>query len=368
MKTHNRTKSFVRALIVVVSFWWLVLALLNQLSLNVQHRGEETPLDLQLLTLSAANKPLSLLGMDFMLILLSLGWAIKVHLKSRRTTWERLKTNSHFGLHSSMGDVHHHLKSPFAAEEDQVLQEEHHLVLRDLEFSDLILNFIEKTRCTHPELAQAMCTALAKLCHHPQFPASSTQEDPMKTWGEDSQGVEPMAWHQNHHGQCTLLDHSLRVAAFSLLERTRFEYRGLHTDLSPLVAANKSFTFDAQDPLPVLIALVHDIGKLQTFQLLENHSVHRVQGHHGPVGAMLLAQLDCIKSLKMHQQQTLFKVLYHYHNPFHFHLNNLMQLEDDYTVAQMMLLVKADKKASRAERMGRLSQTDERLFEELKRC
>ena len=162
----------------------------------------------------------------------------------------------------------------------------------------------------------------------------------------------------NHHGNCSLLDHSLRVAAYALIEREHFTYQGLETDLSTLIAAQKGFELDRQDALLILLALVHDIGKIKTFQLNEQKEITHIKGHHGPVGASLLAHLDCIKDLTAQERNVLLKAIYHYHTPYHYTLSTMDCIDDERVVASMMLLIKADKRAGQAERLGYTQKTD----------
>jgi hypothetical protein len=108
----------------------------------------------------------------------------------------------------------------------------------------------------------------------------------------------------------------------------------------------------------ILLALVHDIGKIKTFQLNERNEVVRVKGKHGAVGANLLAHLDCIQSLPADDRNLLYKAMHHYHSPYHFTLKSDGVPHDERTAAYMMLLIKADKRAGQAERLGYTQKTD----------
>ena len=57
--------------------------------------------------------------------------------------------------------------------------------------------------------------------------------------------------------------------------------------------------------------------------------------------------------------------MHHYHAPFQYTLKEDGLVDDERTVACMMLLISADKKASRAERFGKNQEHDHQLLNQL---
>ena len=368
-KSQERVPSFTKALGIVALFWWTVFFLLGlsqNNAINATSHASGIGLVMEL------TGPFQLLGLEFFVAFICIAAAIGSVLKARHHQWLTLGEDEHYGLHSNMGRIESCLMDPSGQQQPSQALEDRLIGSLSGPFSELILKFIEQTKLTEPAIASAMRSCLAVLCQYPDFPASShtggspnlasNSTTPDTEVSSDTKVIPDI--HENHHGQCTLLEHSLRVAAFAILERENFIYQGLQTDLRILIGANPNFHFDAQDPLPILLALVHDIGKLQTFKLNAQFQVYRVKGHHGPVGALLLAQLACIKRLNARQRHVLYKGLSHYHNPYHFTVPRFNELDDDYTVANMMLLIKADKRAGLAERRGFLSKSDASFFEQ----
>ena len=370
MRASKSTLPFLKALGIVTFFWWMVLFIFSTMERGLLYPNEH-PSGIDFLRDSLY--PLQMVGIDLGVVLLCTAWTLRAKFKARYLIWQGLGQDEHFGLISSMGRIELSVFDPNSRQHLSLLEEEQLIGALKGEFSTLIRNFIKQTQHTQPAIANAMRSCLAVLCQHPHFPASSqslrsqAQHSNDKALNSHELKVTKATSHrasfeENHHGHCTLLEHSLRVAAFAISERESFNYQGLQTELRTLIAPGEGFHFDHKDPLPILLALVHDIGKLKTFKLGAQFEVHQVKGHHGPVGALFLAQLDCIKRLAPHQRQVLSKALYHYHNPYHFNLRHLNRIDDDYLVANMMLLINADKKASLAERRGYLTKNEALFF------
>ncbi len=353
MRKAKSIQTFVRALAMTSATWWLLLNLYAvQLTSGTSTRENQLNW-----TLSRIEDSVQLLLLDTLVCALCFVLALRRQTRSRTQQLLALIEGERFGLHSSMGAVGDIIKSHLPATTLTGGLPDWFLKSVEYEHAPLILKFIESTRLSNPRIAHAMASCLALLCLNKDCPASSVANDtpswPLQAGASKQSGIPT-----HHHGNCSLLDHSIRVAAYALIERERFIYQGLETDLSLLIAAQSGFELDRQDALLILLALVHDVGKIKTFQLNEQKAVVAVKGHHGPVGAALLAQMDCIKELTVREQNVLFKAIYHYHNPYHYTVSTMNSLDDERVVASMVLLIKADKRAGQAERLGYTQKSD----------
>ncbi len=353
MRKAKSIQTFARALATTSATWWLLLSLYAA-HVPISTSANENALSKALDGIEAS---IQLLLLNAIVCCLCFLIAFKRQTRRRTQHLLTLKEDAHFGLHSSMGAIGALLKSPLSTPKLNGGLPDWFIQSVEYEHAPLILKFIESTRLSNPRIAHAMASCLTLLCLNKDCPASSVSND-TPSWplavGESTQsGIKT-----NHHGNCSLLDHSVRVAAYALIERESFSYQGLQTDLSVLIAAQNGFELDRQDALLILLALVHDIGKIKTFQLNEQKDVVAVKGHHGPVGAALLAQMDCIKALSVREQHVLYKAIYHYHSPYHYTVSSMHNLGDERAVASMMLLIKADKRAGQAERLGFTQKSD----------
>jgi hypothetical protein len=352
--------SYLGNLAVVCASWWLAL-LIFDITQPLRNGGV---MDLQA-GMKTIESSASLLIAEVFIALLCVVWNLKLSLQSRRSRLIALSEHSRFGLHSNMGEIQNILKNPISVRPSIHSIPDWLISSQQYEFAPLITHFIKITLKKNPLVASAMTGCLALLCQYKDHPSSSMNSTSCSEEGEQAEHEVSGRFVNNHHGHCSLLDHSLRVAAYALIQRQRFTYDGLRTELAQVTQASQDYEFDPEDPLMILLALVHDIGKIKTFQLNERNEVLRVKGRHGPVGASLLAHLDCIQSLPADDRNLLYKAMHHYHSPYHFTLKSDGVLDDERTAAYMMLLIKADKKASRAERLGRKEQQDHQWLQEI---
>jgi hypothetical protein len=357
-------QSFWVNLAVVCASWWVALLVVD-ITQPLRNGGV---MDLQS-GMKTIESSAALLIAEVFIALLCLVWNLKLSLQSRQNQLIAFREHSRFGLHSNMGEIERILKNPISVGRSIPSIPDWLIMSQEYEFAPLITQFIKITLKKNPLVASAMTSCLALLCQYKDHPCSSMNSSSCSEEDEQAGHEVPRELVNNHHGHCSLLDHSLRVAAYALIQRQRFTYEGLRTELAQVTHPSQDYEFDPEDPLMILLALVHDIGKIKTFQLNERNEVVRVKGKHGAVGANLLAHLDCIQSLPADDRNLLYKAMHHYHSPYHFTLKSDGVPHDERTAAYMMLLIKADKKASRAERLGRHEQQDHLWLQEIaSRC
>ena len=175
----------------------------------------------------------------------------------------------------------------------------------------------------HPQHAQAFKAILAVMEAVPKLPAS-----PVK----------------GGHGDASLIEHSFNVVDTMLEMAPKWVYRGHKNkkgEISfPLLDNTKAeFRFDKDDPLPILAAFAHDIGKIACYRLNEDGSVTEVKKNHDVEGAKLLRTIPEVMNLPWADQMALLISCEYYH-----HIGSLPYSTwiDDRARALIELLIAAD--------------------------
>lgn len=150
----------------------------------------------------------------------------------------------------------------------------------------------------HPAHAKAFRAVLAVMEAQPKLPASPVP---------------------GGHGDASLIDHSFNVVDTMLEMAPKWVYQGHKNkkgDVSfPLLDSTKvEFRFDKDDPLPILAALAHDIGKITCYQLNSDGTVTEVKKHHDVEGARLLRCIPEVMDLPWEDQMALLIACEYYHH------------------------------------------------------
>lgn len=197
-----------------------------------------------------------------------------------------------------------------------------------VEYGPALKKWLDTEGQSYPQHAIALVACIKALCQFPDLPASHVK---------------------NGHGGRTLVDHSARVAALALKEARGFQYAGLVTKYGKEPPGDPGYTFDSEDPLIPLIAFAHDLGKLQTFMLDSNGNVVGSHRGHDAIGSRMLATMEEIKALPSDDQAAIHRAISFYHHPSAYPMDAEGHIGDDRSVALMMLLIKADKRAGKEE-------------------
>jgi len=149
------------------------------------------------------------------------------------------------------------------------------------------------------------------------------------------------------HGGRSLFEHSLVVVEQASALAPGFRYDGGRNKQGNLVAPvlDPNFQFNPADPLILLIALVHDIGKAECYQRdPHTRAIDEVKADHDRVGRMMLARMPELWDLQRDDRQALLYAVGYYHHP-----QELPRFVDDRARALMELLIVADKAAGQFE-------------------
>lgn len=153
------------------------------------------------------------------------------------------------------------------------------------------------------------------------------------------------------HGGRTLMTHSLLVCGLMLRLAETWGYSGLRGKSGRLVLAlrDPGYIFTPDDPMVGIVALAHDIGKIECYIKDAKGTVVDSKYEHDQVGGRMLGRMEEVWSLPDGDRQLLTSVVSFYHRPQELPLANGGLACDDRTIAIMELLIRADATASRLE-------------------
>lgn len=175
----------------------------------------------------------------------------------------------------------------------------------------------------YPDHAQAVRAVLAVMSANPRLPASPVP---------------------GGHGGATLIEHSFNVVDTMLEMAPKWVYRGHKNkkgEISfPLLDTTRAeYRFDRDDPILVLTAFAHDIGKVACYQMDEEGSVTEVRKNHDIEGAKLLRSIPEIMALSWKDRVAILTACEFYH-----HIGSLPHSTwiDDRARSLVELLIAAD--------------------------
>lgn len=326
-QAHLYNNQVVRAAFTVFAFWWVVLTLA-----------------------SAGWSPMqSIQNFSFVpnrLFLWTVGLITGFCLTAWVIWWRRIrvmnqmvKTNCN-GIVSLMGDVPMLAKPPKRTS-------------RPLPISSEIINaWLGEAEKKHP-------------AHHKMF---------LAVWNVLSAHANLPATHRaGGHGATRLWRHSLNVTENALKHASEYDYQGVY--LKPkgrpktliLPKRDENYTFDAADPLIPIIALAHDIGKIEaiitnpdgSFSSKESaNNSHDDRLIHDYVGAQILARMPEYWGLNARDRRAINLVIGHYHHPSEFPVTKEQLSIEDRMTALMEFLILVDRKTGNEE-AGRLDIPEE---------
>lgn len=182
---------------------------------------------------------------------------------------------------------------------------------------------------SHPGHYRLAGAVLRILAHNPKLPATHVE---------------------GGHGGKSLLEHSLTVAQCALSAARTWEYKGQFSSKGVLVSALRDplYKFRSDDPLIGIIALAHDIGKIECY-LWDSGDIVGCRREHDSVSGMMLASLDETWDIPMVDAEAMIQAVSHYHKPMMLPLKDDRRPGDDRTVALMELLISADNIAGKIE-------------------
>lgn len=186
-------------------------------------------------------------------------------------------------------------------------------------------------------------------------------------WDIYSQHREwPASHRMGGHANRRLWEHCLAVTETALTDAPFWKFEGVFLQQSGrkpkliIAPSRANFEFDASDPLIPVLALAHDIGKLECYKMNADGSVRTTESgstrdhddvgiSHDALGARILARLPEFWKLPPSDRRILSLVIAHYHHPSHFPVDRNGLSLDDRMTSLLEYLIRADKKTGMQE-------------------
>ena len=209
--------------------------------------------------------------------------------------------------------------------------------------SERVKQWIEANKVAHPEYVTLFMAIWQTLSAHKTHPASHRK---------------------GGHGGRTLAQHCMAVADTALELAPGWSYDGVYITRpgkSPkliIAKRNANYVFDALDPIIPVLALAHDLGKIEAYKLQadgtvltsETGSMQDDAGvKHDALGARILARISEFWELPPRDTEALTTVIAHYHHPSDFPVDKDGLSIDDRKTALMEFLILADKTTGQRE-------------------
>lgn len=188
------------------------------------------------------------------------------------------------------------------------------------------LGWLEKTSPEHAVLAKAI---IRTFWNDPNLPATHVK---------------------GGHGGKTLFEHTVLVCEQMLLLSQNWEYKGLRGKSGALVLAlrDTNYRFDRTDPLIGIVALAHDLGKIECY-ILEEGNIVGSRHDHDRVSSQMLARMPEFWDLPREDRSALLGSVGYYHHPQDLPLDQDGRAADDRSIALLELLIRADHAAGDVE-------------------
>lgn len=160
----------------------------------------------------------------------------------------------------------------------------------------------------------------------------------------------PASPYESGHGGDTLFNHTIGVALKVLTEAKTHSYTGLYSTAGRLVVGlrDSNYKFNPNDPLILIAALAHDIGKIDAF-IVKNKKVVGIKRNHDMFSMLMLSRMPEFNRLSFADGRALLGSVGYYHAPQTLPLDSNRRSADDRTIAIMELLRRCDIEVSGGE-------------------
>lgn len=209
--------------------------------------------------------------------------------------------------------------------------------------STRVKQWIEANKTTNPDYVNLFMAVWQTLSAHKTHPASHRK---------------------GGHGGRTLAEHCMAVADTALELAPTWSYDGVYIKRlgkSPkLIIAKRdaSYVFDPLDPIIPVLALAHDLGKIEAYKLQPDGTIITSETGtqqddagvmHDRLGSRILARISEFWELPPNDTRALSRVISHYHHPSDFPVDKDGLSIDDRVTALMEFLILADKTTGQRE-------------------
>lgn len=234
----------------------------------------------------------------------------------------RVAPTEHLGIKCTMGKV------PFLAKEAPRTNKKNVLPIT----SKVVIEWLNANKDRHPEHVALFHAVWETLSAHKRHPASP---------------------YRAGHGGKLLWEHSQNVAEQALLRAKDWKYDGIFFDekrrkrtlIIPKFDAN--YAFNPDDPLIPLVAIAHDLGKIETYILQSDGSVKSLESRNGirhdGKSAQMLARMAEFQNLPGNDPWILADVVGQYHNTFHMRVDKSGACYDDRVGSLIQFLNDVDR-------------------------
>ena len=176
--------------------------------------------------------------------------------------------------------------------------------------------------------------------------------------------LHPASHRKGGHGGRSLAQHCMAVADTALELAPTWSYDGVYikrpgkTPKLLITKRDANYVFDPCDPIIPVLALAHDLGKIEAYKLQpdgtvltsESESIQDDVGvKHDALGARMLARISEFWELLPTDTEAITTVIAHYHHPSDFPVDKDGLSIDDRMTALMEFLILADKTTGQRE-------------------
>lgn len=153
------------------------------------------------------------------------------------------------------------------------------------------------------------------------------------------------------HGGKSLLQHSLLVTQAMLEMAPSWSYEGQKNKKGDVVIGlrNPAYVFNSSDPILGIVALAHDLGKIECYIKDKAGKVVDSRHAHDVVSGRMIARMPEFWLLSKEDRDAIILAISHYHHPQDLPMHEDGRVIDDRTIAVLELLIKADKAAGKIE-------------------
>jgi len=160
----------------------------------------------------------------------------------------------------------------------------------------------------------------------------------------------PSTSYKQGHGGLNLFDHTINVSKTMLDRAKTFKYTGLYGKSGVLIVAlkNSKYIFEPADPLVLLVALAHDIGKIQGY-IYDEGKIVGMKRNHDFLSSTMINCMPEFVALPIEDKKAITGAIAFYHHPQSLPLDVHGRAVDDRTIALMELIRVCDIESSSME-------------------
>lgn len=316
MRINNNP--IVRDIIIVAGFWWCVLSvhLAYQVYDSSYSLVENYEYYVSLFAGTAYHMKMWFAG-----AIVGAIFGLWIILFKRTQALNRVSPSSYLGIHTTMGKV------PFLAKAAPRVKGKKVLPVT----SKVITGWLDANRVKYPHHVAMFNAIWETLSAQPDHPASP---------------------YRGGHGGLRLWQHSQNVAEQALLRAKDWKYEGIfykERRQSSLIIPKRDpdYLFNANDPLIPLIAIAHDLGKLEVYIPQPDGSVKSLESGKGGIrhdarSAQMLSRIPEFWAIPSEDRWALGRVVAQYHNTLKMRVDKSGACFDDRIGSLVQFLLDVD--------------------------